>query len=288
VVIRIKNNELRITRVDIEEIKQNLFSTKTECIMNSEYEFLYRDTIDFILDQYQKFSNKIEDKKALEHMLPIAVQSDFVIKNEDQFENLLDAKIEETLLQAKPVSSITKIIDYPAQDENALARLILLRYSRLNSDQIREKIPMLTIEQKETIYQHYLQADPNRQILDFIPYTIELTTDILTIQKIKKLLNGNVLTQPFSIHHGYYTPDEILNSDDHGEYILMMKRALDAYKKMSPQLSTKAFYIVPLAFMQKVIFTISINKLKTWDFPFVEDVLMQIKHVNPTVFQGLN
>jgi hypothetical protein len=52
-----------------------------------------------------------------------------------------------------------------------------------------------------------------------------------------------------------------------------------------PQLSTPAFYIIPLAFMQKVIFTVSINNLIAWDFPFVENLLMLIKKVNPTIYQ---
>ena len=272
--------------MDLEQIKQNLFAPKVDAIMKSEFEFLYRDTIDFILNKYQEFSQHINDNTVLKHLLPIAALPDFQIKHQNETEKNLNTHLEELLKNIAPKTNNAKILRAPANEENELLSLILLKYSRLNSDQIKEKISLFTIEQREILFEKYFQADLELKLLNFIPYTIELTTDIQTLQYLKKHLGNDLLIQPFSIHHHYYIPKEILNSGDHGEYIQVMKRALYAYEKMLPQLSTQAFYIIPLAFLQKVIFTISINKLITLDCPVIVEILNEIKKINPTIYSA--
>ncbi len=272
--------------MNLEQIKQHLFSTKVSAIMKSEFEFLYRDTIDFILNKYLDFSRHIPDEEILKYLLPIASLPDFQIKFITETEKNLNIHLDEILKNIPPKPNNPKILRAPANEENELLSLILLKYSRLNSEQIKDKISLFTIEQKEILFDKYFQADPELKLLNFLPYTIELCVDIQTLQQLKKHLGNALIIQPFSIHHHYHIPKEILNSGDHGEYIQVMKRALYAYEKMLPQLSTQAFYIIPLAFLQKVIFTISINQLAKLNFPIIDDILMEIKKINPTIYQA--
>jgi hypothetical protein len=268
----------------IDDIRQKLFSAKTNSITQSEFEFIYRDTIDFILEKYQLIDAQLTDKTSLKYLLPCAIMDEIIFLPTTPEKTQLELHAADLTHEATPYKTEPKLLHYPEREENDLVSLILGHTTNLAHEQIAERLKYLTIEQKENLTQHYFSQN-NNQLLNFFPYTFQLPVDFITLVKLQKLLPGQILLSPAATVNNFHMPSDIVDSGYHGDYIMVMKRCLDTYKRLLPQLSTPAFYIIPLAFMQKVIFTVSINNLIAWDFSFVENLLMLIKKVNPTIYQ---
>jgi hypothetical protein len=63
---------------------------------------------------------------------------------------------------------------------------------------------------------------------------------------------------------------------------------METCKKLAPTLSTKIYYLLPLAFIQRVLFTININQLLLLKSPLAADLWSAIAKVTPEIYQALN
>ncbi len=269
----------------IEEIKSKLFSPKLELILKSEFEFLYRDLVDFIVEKYKAFEAGQIPANDLTYILPCAILDNLDFKPVQETDLPLSNYIQNVTNQDQPWRAETKVSNFLEKEENAIVNLILRHQTNLTIQQISERLRYLTIEQKETLTNLYFENTGNYSLLNFHEFTVETAVDFLTLEKIKKSEIPNLLISPPTLHNNYFIPESFVNSSFHGDYISIMKRAMDFYYRLYPNLSTPAFYIIPLAFMQKIIFTININKLMSWDFSFVPEALAQIKKNNFTLYQ---
>ncbi|OGF31819.1 hypothetical protein A2533_02905 [Candidatus Falkowbacteria bacterium RIFOXYD2_FULL_35_9] len=272
----------------VEQIKELLYSAKSDVFMKSEFEYLYRETIDFIINKYQEFSKTIEDTTALENMLPCLAFDNFKIEKKTSSEQQLENSVSDIIRNEKSEMAELTLIKYAKDEENFLTKLILFQQSSLSFNQIEEKIKLMTLEQKEKLINLYFDTTKDKNVFNFFHYNFQMTCTIPILEKIKPILANKLLVQKLEICNGYYTPPKILHSGYHGDYILIMKKAIDAYKKMLPTLSTQAFYIVPLAFMQKILFTVKVVDSSLIQLPFKQQLWQKIKEVNPTIYEQIN
>lgn len=271
-----------------EQIKKNLYSDKIQLLLQSDFEYLYRNTCSFIFDQYQTLQQKITDKKICRYILPLAAFADFDIKSQQTCEQQRLSEAIDTLFnrQSSKITEI-KLINHPRDEEELLMALICFQQSKLNYQSINEKIKLLTIEKQEEIFQQYFQINNERQELNFFNYTFECCLDLLSLKELRNCELSAILIQNLSISNGYYTPTEIINAGLQGEYIMSMKKACAAFQEMCPTFPQLAKYIIPLAFLQKVLFTVNINQLLKLKLSYCDILWDQIKQVHPTIYQGL-
>lgn len=270
-----------------EQLKQKIFSDKIRPILTSDFEYVLRETCDFIIDIYQTINNKLADSPDLQYLLPVATLDNFSIKTSAENSQLI-VKVREKLSSQQKKSPELQLIDYVKDEENTLLALIFFKHSALSLAEIKEKIALLTVEQKEEYFEQYFKQPLPLQELDFFSYTFEFCTDFLTLRQIKKYHYNSFILQDLSINNSYFTPPTIIEAGFQAEFIQVMKKAIDTLQKISPAFPQKAKYLIPIAFLQKILFNININQLIKLDLPIAQNFWSAIKQVHPTIYKGVN
>jgi len=272
--------------ISIDTIKQNFFPEKINAIRHSEYEFLFRDTIEFILEQHQKLSTEITDNTITDLLFPLAYHPDFILSPESINHSQYSDYLNQFTPPHKPSRPETKIINHP-EEETDLVRILFQRFTTSSYETIIERQKMFTLEQKENIQSQYFILNQSFPELDFLSYTFEAALDFNSLQKLKKHSFQAFITLPIIPTHGYYTPETIINSGLLSTYVMTMKKTLDAFYKISGELSTHACYLLPIAFNHKVIFTININQLLKINSPLIDELWPLVKKATPTIYHNI-
>ena len=270
----------------LDQIKSNLFSDKVRALLQSDFEYTYRHACEFILEQYKTLAKQLTDESLLSHILPLAALPEFAIKNISGNELLAGKVLDNTLNQADKVSG-PRLLEYAAGEEDWLVSLIFFKHSKLDWRSIQDKVRLMTIEQREKFFEIFFKNTKMRQELNFLNYTFEVALDFVTLQKLFDSPHQALLLQDLSLINGYVTPPEIVNAGLQSEYILALKHAINAFEEIRPSYPQLAKYIIPLAFLQKVLFTININQLINLNLPLANDLWSLIKKVHPTIYLAL-
>lgn len=263
--------------MDIAEIKSKLFSERARPILDSEFSYLYRDTANFILGKYQEILALTNNRAAAEYILPWIVLDAELPPDMDLIEKRTPATTENRL------PSIT-LVRYAPREEEQILRLIIFRETNLNWVEAQEKVQLLPIEEREKILEKYL-AGKSWPELNFLSYAFEGRLDSLRLAEIKAANAGLLLESGLTVNAGYFTPEIISRSNSQCEYIAAVKMAKEAYQKMRGRLSPAAGLIIPLAFLQKFLFTVNMFDLLAWQesSPLADLFLREIKKVHPFI-----
>jgi hypothetical protein len=272
--------------MDLDSIKTNLYSPKVAAIMRSEHEYTYRHACEFILEQYKTLSSAIADDAILSYILPVAALPDFEIT--DCSDQALVAQVDLYGKEQSVKISDIKLLFHQDDEEDFLAELIFFKNSKLDWRTTKERVNLLSIEQREKILAYYFQNHKNcRDELNFFTYTFELAADFTTIEKLRHAPHQALLIQDINLINGYYSPPEIIDAGFQSEYIMAIKRATQAYKELGESFPQVAKYLIPLAFLQKILFTVNINQLQKLNFEPAKELWERIKKVHPTIYMGL-
>ncbi|HCC23564.1 TPA: hypothetical protein DF272_05325 [Candidatus Falkowbacteria bacterium] len=272
--------------ISIEAIKNNYFPDHLSALRHSEYEFLFRDTIDFILAQHKLITNELPDDPLTDLLLPHAYHPNFIIDPETANHAQYESYLSQYFPLERPSKPETRIIKHP-EEETDLVRILFQKFTPLKYEKIIERQKMLTLEQKENILNQYFTGHQSYPELDFLSYTFETAVNFLELEQLKTNNFQAFITLPVNPTFGYHTPEKIVNSGLLSTYVMTMKRSLDAFSKISGDLSTYACYLLPLAFQHKVIFTININQLLGLNSSVVADLWPLVKTATPTIYHNL-
>lgn len=272
--------------MNLEQIKANLYAPKVEPILKSDLEYQYRHVCEFIIEQYKNIETKIKEPEILIYLLPCAALPNFEIRQLYSGQTILIEQINTYLNQSAKISTLN-LIQYTKNEEDWLNNLILFKHSKLDWQSILEKTKLQTIEQREKFIELYFQ---NKNIafqeLDFFNYTFEASMDFYTIDQLRRAEHQALLVQDLSIINGYYTPPAIINCGFQSEFIFLIKRMVQAVKELQQSFPQLCKYLIPLAFFQKVVFTININQLQKLKLDIAKDLWERIKKVHPTLYLG--
>ena len=266
---------------DIEylELIQNLESLEAKTEQNHFLTFGQLINLDIIISKFalpnfaaKLSSNSLPELKAIGENL--CLQISLPIKD---WSAAMAIKFNE---QRSPADEIIKIIDLDNSFENKLLFYHFFEQGDHDLSQIAEKLELLTVEQKEKIFEHIF-LDPAAIRLPKIIFehtfcSIELFTDFLSIQTAFNCPEVKIIIQPPSCRQSYPTPNYIFQTGLQPLFVETMERVKTYFTQTQNQ------YIIPFIFKQKAIIALNLLQLEIMrkqSFPLMNELLEKI-HVH--------
>lgn len=273
--------------MDISKIKEQLISDKLDLIIKSPLVYEYRDVCEYLLATYQKLLAKETMSPHAHLILPMITADNFSPANVHHFNQSLQDKIDTMISVRRPISPKINLVYYTLNEDDLLLQLMTMRHTDLPLKEVKKEITRLDLNKKVTLLDTYFASQSSYAELDFFTYTFELYCTVETYTKLQAADTNALIIQNLSEANGYITPPEILNGDLHGEFIISIKRLLTVYQKARKINLAQACYLLPRAFLQRVLINLSINQLQKLNQAISEDLWDKIRKVHPTIFQGV-
>jgi hypothetical protein len=273
--------------MNLEILKEQLFSNKIESILDSELNYMYRETCDFLLTSYQKLVARPEIANQADYLLPLITLNEFEAIDLPPPRMSLQEKTQEIITSRRETPRELKLINYLEDEDDKLIYLIFFNHSNLPIELIRENTNRLDLNQKVELIDQYFEQELPLPELDFFSYTFEIYLDFQSLQELQKYELNALVIQSMSVNNGYLTPPSILDSSLHSDYIAGLKRTLRVYHQTKQDFPIQSQYLIPRSFLQKALININLNQLQKIKMSLAEDLWDKIRKVHPTIFQGI-
>ena len=224
---------------------------------------------------------KEECSKVLPSLLRFADKNEYISKTEDDMIELTsDIEIDDD--NAKPV----KLVKGPTKDDNTIISSILYRYKTQSFNQIENKVNQMTDEEKEKIFDTYLQNmkdfdNPMRE-LEHLQFSFDVVMDYGAFRDLQRHRICTQTNQNLGIDLGYDIPKDLIDAGVKDKYVKVMDKAVELYKKISGKYPLQAQYVLPLGFKKRFLITMNLRELhhfiKLRTVPFAHESYRKIAY----------
>ncbi|UCD03719.1 MAG: FAD-dependent thymidylate synthase [Candidatus Woesearchaeota archaeon] len=156
------------------------------------------------------------------------------------------------------------LVEYDEDADDKIVTSLLYRFSNLHYNEIKDKVKEMSQKEKEKVIDESLckmdKFDWPLREFEHIYYTFDVLMDYGTFRDLQRHRICTQTNQKCTVAHGYCTPEEIEEAGLKEKYDKCMKKALDAYQKISKEFPEEAQYIVPLAFRKRTLFTMNLRE----------------------------
>lgn len=157
------------------------------------------------------------------------------------------------------------IVDYDKTAENKIVASLLYKNVELPYSQIKHKVDTMPESIKHAVIEDALKRRKSydRPVREFehIYYTFDILMDFGAFRDVQRHRMATQTNQKLTTKLGYETPEEIIEAGYEKEYTLAMKRAENAYEKISARFPQEAQYAVPLGYRKRTLFTWNLREL---------------------------
>lgn len=158
-----------------------------------------------------------------------------------------------------------RIVEYDQQAETKLVAALLYRAGHYPYDQIRERVEVMTQEEKARVIDEALRRrgphDQPLRELEHVYYTFDILMDYGAFRDVQRHRMATQTNQDITTLHGYDIPPEVGEAGKETEFRSAMDRADELYRAMLPELPREAQYCVPMAFRKRVLITWNLREL---------------------------
>jgi thymidylate synthase ThyX len=212
------------------------------------------------LEEMKDLGSKLKKEGSiiLPSLLKYAEKNHFMIETEQAMQK-------HSINSPTPGSSV-ELVEADEDADIILVSSILYRYSNAKYSAIKQKVALMSIDQKEKIYHDFIgnrgQFDPLHREFEHVKVTFDILIDYGAFRDIQRHRICTQTNQLFTTKNSYDIPMDIKNSGKEvlDKYILIMEKAKELYEKVAKEDSYSAQYLIPLAFRKRVLFTMSLRE----------------------------
>lgn len=165
------------------------------------------------------------------------------------------------------VSKGVNLISYDEDGVYKVAAALLFCHSNESLDSLRRECKSMSAEDLAKIFDAASSSRDNRRqksprALELAQFVFEIVEDFGIYRDLQR---HRILTeerQLLTTDYGYFTPEEILNTEMEPIYREAMERAQEAFVKISSSLPEEAQYVVPMAYNVRWYFNINLRSLQ--------------------------
>jgi len=157
-----------------------------------------------------------------------------------------------------------KLVEYDKDALNKVLTSLLYRFSNGSYEEIKEKVRVMTEEEKEKIidmaFSNFKRFDKTLRELEHVYYTFDILIDYGAFRDIQRHRMCTQTNQELTPYYGYDIPEEIIEAGFKNEFVECMEKAKEAYEKIK-HLGKEAQYVLPLAYRKRVLFTMNLREI---------------------------
>lgn len=194
-----------------------------------------------------------------------------LVKYTDYNKYLSETSLELQNIAKEITSSVTvdeeqkaTLVEYDKEAEDKVITSILYRFSNLEYTAIKDKVKIMSHEEKEKVIEKALckmeKFDWPIREFEHVYYTFDVLMDYGTFRDLQRHRMCTQTNQECTINHGYCTPEEIVEAGLKETYDNCMKKSVEAYQKIHKEFPKEAQYIVPMAFRKRTLFTMNLRE----------------------------
>lgn len=273
------------------------------------YEYLISCLLASPFEEAHEIANKMLEE--LRHLLPAFVRRIETERGQASI-NYLTSRFdyESSLIvpdetESDPVEGqAVRLIDYELDGETKVAAAMMFESSRASLDAIEKG---LSYQTKDYIRRIIRSSFTNREhrthkpsrAFEHTTYTFDIICDIGAFRDLHR---HRVLTQqrqPYSTHHGYIVPQDIIEIGAEKKYRELMDNAKKAYDTIVKDFPSQAQYVVPFGYL--IRFTMKMNAREAfhlcelrstiqghWSYRMVaQEMARAIGKVHPAIGDGM-
>ncbi|OGL74285.1 hypothetical protein A3D72_04725 [Candidatus Uhrbacteria bacterium RIFCSPHIGHO2_02_FULL_57_19] len=158
-----------------------------------------------------------------------------------------------------------RIVEFDPQAEIKIITSLLYRAGHYSYDQIRERVEIMSREEKERVIDEALsRRGPHDQTLrefEHAYYTFDILMDYGAFRDVQRHRMATQTNQEITALHGYDVPPEIIEAGKEEVFRGAMERAGELYHAIYADLPREAQYCVPMAFRKRVLITWNLREL---------------------------
>jgi thymidylate synthase ThyX len=192
---------------------------------------LYQDYLHKTFDTFQRYSNKIKEKKT-------------IVKQEKNT----------VVLTSYDKNPIDKIVSH-----------ILFSYTDSSLKLCEEQVKKMSMNQKQRLIKDLTKNRQNRhhkmgRALENTFYTVEIVSDIGAFRDLHRHRMLTQERQHYTTALGYIMPKEIKEAGLVKQYLSIMEKADVIYKTIAKDFPLEAQYVVPFAYRIRYYFTLNLRE----------------------------
>jgi thymidylate synthase ThyX len=157
------------------------------------------------------------------------------------------------------------LVDYDKDATDKILVAILYRFSKYSYAQVRERVKLLTMEQREQLLEKFHNKmdkfDWPLRELEHVSYTFDIAMDYGAFRDIQRHRICTQTNQRLTAELGFSTPPEIIEAGLQKEYLDAIATAENAWKQISADFPEEAQYVLPLAFKKRTLITMNLREL---------------------------
>ena len=157
------------------------------------------------------------------------------------------------------------LVDAPADLDTQLLTAIVYRYSNAPYEEVKSRMSSLSPEEKEKIYDRYLQKmgefDWPMRELEHSKLTWDIVIDYGAFRDLQRHRVCTQTNQLLTTFYGYSTPPDIVGAGVQKEYDDAMGAADELFRELHAEMPYHAQYVVPLGYRHRYLMSANLREM---------------------------